>query len=116
MAVRLAVDGPIELVDEPVLRYLHREGSRSRGSSNNRRRALTRFEAIRRAPRHHRPAMGLAQADAYWRLVVPRIRAGRLHPRGLLHAGADAILALAFALFGFIVVVLPPWQPDWPPA
>jgi GT2 family glycosyltransferase len=115
VVLRLAAAGPIDVVDEPVLLYLHRAGSRSSSGTNNRRRALTRFAAIRRAPRAARPALGVAQAAAYGRLVVPRLRSSRRHPRSLLHAAADSVLAVAFVAFGVLAIAAPRWRPDWPP-
>ena len=117
LVMRVAALGSFAVVEQPVLRYLSRSSSRSNASGNNRRRALTRFEVVRRAPQGRRAAISRAQASAYWRLAGPRVRAGlRRGDLGLVtHGIQDFGLALAFVLWGLVVQALGPWSPSWPP-
>ena len=116
VVMRLAARGSFAVVDEPVLRYLARASSRSNQGGNNRRRAVTRFAIVRRAPRRLRRRLGRAQASAYWRLVAPRLRRGLRQGSAptVLHGLQDLLLACLFMAWGWLVWPLPAFQPRWP--
>ena len=117
VVVRVASKGPIALTDAVVLRYLQRNASRSQRSGNNRRRALTRLAAVRRAPRSKRASLARAQAHSYWRLGKVRLVRGLRDRSAALfgHGATDALLALVFEVAGPATVLLGPWKPRWAP-
>ena len=114
--MRVATTGDFVLIDDAVLAYLQRPGSRSTGGRNNRSRLMTRLAIVRRTPRRWRTRVGRAQGRAYLRLVRPRLAAARAD--GGLRSGAVGILdlglGLGFALWGVLCWPLPAWRTTWP--